>query len=106
MDLTYKFELPYLSDLNKQDYGYLSSNSHDSILENDFCKLYNYRYANRSLECDLPSVNFVRNDWRLVDDDVHESEDVGAGLEVKEDGRVAVHDAALGQDGDGDRVRR
>ena len=51
-----------------------------------------------------PSVNLVGNDGGLVDDDVHESEDVGPRLEVEEDGGVAVDDGALGQNVDGQGV--
>ena len=53
----------------------------------------------------LPSVNFVGDNRGLVDDDVHESEDVGARLEVKVDRSVTVDDGAFGQDVDGQRVR-
>ena len=53
---------------------------------------------------DVASVHLVRDDRRLVDDDVHEPEDVGARLEVEEDGGVAVDDGTFGQDVDGQRV--
>jgi len=62
--------------------------------------------TNKMLLFNLPSINLIRNDRCLVDDDVHEPEDVGTGLEVEEDGSVTVYDGALGQDGDGEGVGR
>ena len=47
---------------------------------------------------DVPAVDLVGDDGRLVDDDVHEVEDVGARLEVEQLGGVPVDDAALGKD--------
>ncbi len=40
----------------------------------------------------------VRNDGRLVHDDVHEPEHVGPVLEVEQEGGVAVNVATLGDD--------
>ena len=47
----------------------------------------------------------IWDDWGLVDDDVHEPDDVGPVLEVEQHGGVAVHVAPLGPHLDAHHLR-
>ena len=53
----------------------------------------------------LRLTDLVGYDWGLVDDDVHEPDDVGPVLEVEQHGGVAVHEAPLGHNLDAHHLR-
>ena len=69
------------------------------------CFSNNYFMLKWLFQSKLPSVNFIGNDRSFIHNDVHESQHVGSGFQVKKDRRVPVDYAALGQDGDGDGRR-